>query len=402
MNKILFVKGAKNSCILDLRQKYALIYHIEFEEKDAFTLPKVPTGIFIIFEKDYETFCLSKDSNNSFAKLIEKLQPLNKLDDNVISPKFAWIEITEKCNYHCIHCYGSYLSKGQNISKELFERAVDYVKSLNINRLQLIGGEPLLHPCLFTHLLPYVKKIGFKKVEIFTNGSLINQKSAEKLKEFGVDLRISVYSHEDSINDRITNFNNSLNTLSSSLCAIKSVGLPFMLFSVLTSFNDDFSEEKTTKRLNVNCRIRTDIARMVGRGRNNCLSDKLISKAQIGPQKFTKKILSENILSNLYKHNCFSSKIFISVNGEIYPCVMERGVAYGNLVSDSSESIILKWKECAKLTKNNIQVCEDCEYRLICFDCRPNRGKANFLSKPWNCSYNPYVGMFPKATKELI
>lgn len=200
MNKILFVKGAKNSCILDLRQKYALIYHIEFEEKDAFTLPKVPTGIFIIFEKDYETFCLSKDSNNSFAKLIEKLQPLNKLDDNVISPKFAWIEITEKCNYHCIHCYGSYLSKGQNISKELFERAV----------------------------------------------------------------------------------------------------------------------------------------------------------------------------------------------------------AYGNLVSDSSESIILKWKECAKLTKNNIQVCEDCEYRLICFDCRPNRGKANFLSKPWNCSYNPYVGMFPKATKELI
>ena len=43
-------------------------------------------------------------------------------------------------------------------------------------------------------------------------------------------------------------------------------------------------------------------------------------------------------------------------------------------------------------------VCQDCEYRYVCFDCRPlsegyAKGQSDYLHAPYpRCSYNPYTG----------
>ena len=43
-------------------------------------------------------------------------------------------------------------------------------------------------------------------------------------------------------------------------------------------------------------------------------------------------------------------------------------------------------------------VCQDCEYRYVCFDCRPISEavagrNSNYLSSPYpRCTYNPYTG----------
>ena len=54
-------------------------------------------------------------------------------------------------------------------------------------------------------------------------------------------------------------------------------------------------------------------------------------------------------------------------------------------------------------TKDNVLVCQDCEYRYVCFDCRPlsqgvNQGKGEYLTAPYpRCTYNPYTGEWAKG-----
>ncbi len=56
-----------------------------------------------------------------------------------------------------------------------------------------------------------------------------------------------------------------------------------------------------------------------------------------------------------------------------------------------------------KSTKDNVLVCRDCEYRYVCFDCRPmsegvNQGRGEYLSAPYpRCTYNPYTGEWAKG-----
>jgi len=98
----------------------------------------------------------------------------------------AVFNCTKKCNLKCQHCYSSSdkslsdveLNTGQAI--DLLEQ----LKDANCPVVLFSGGEPLLRGDLF-ELLGYANKIGLRTV-ISTNGTLINEETAEKLA--GVDI----------------------------------------------------------------------------------------------------------------------------------------------------------------------------------------------------------------------
>jgi len=44
------------------------------------------------------------------------------------------------------------------------------------------------------------------------------------------------------------------------------------------------------------------------------------------------------------------------------------------------------------ITKDQIDICKDCEFRHICTDCRAYiEDPKNIYSKPLKCGYNPYT-----------
>ena len=44
------------------------------------------------------------------------------------------------------------------------------------------------------------------------------------------------------------------------------------------------------------------------------------------------------------------------------------------------------------IRKDNIDVCQNCEYRYICTDCRAFiKDPNNIFSHPLKCTYNPYI-----------
>lgn len=55
------------------------------------------------------------------------------------------------------------------------------------------------------------------------------------------------------------------------------------------------------------------------------------------------------------------------------------------------------------LTKDQVEVCRDCEYRYACGDCRPAAmGRyGNLYAKYPRCSYNPYAGEWKSLDEAL-
>jgi len=143
--------------------------------------------------------------------------------------------------------------------------------------------------------------------------------------------------------------------------------------------------------------IKVDSVQSIGRG----CGDNLITAQVLNRQVFSKPIFSKIAYKNFWRnksgHNCFLEQICVGANGDIYPCLAEREISYGNVKLSPLDKIFSsgKAREICSLSKDKIEVCRDCEYRYCCFDCRIRAGdflKKNFHLKPWWCFYNPYKG----------
>ncbi len=53
------------------------------------------------------------------------------------------------------------------------------------------------------------------------------------------------------------------------------------------------------------------------------------------------------------------------------------------------------FKKYWNVTKDQVQVCKDCEFRYICTDCRAYlENPEDMYSKPLKCGYDPYTGVW--------
>lgn len=93
-------------------------------------------------------------------------------------------------------------------------------------------------------------------------------------------------------------------------------------------------------------------------------------------------------------HNsCLNRKISIDSKGNIKNCP-SMPESFGN-INDSSLQKALNHPEFKKywnVSKDQVTVCKDCEFRYICTDCRAYlENPEDIYSKPLKCGYNPYT-----------
>ena len=90
--------------------------------------------------------------------------------------KRADIKIGFGCNNHCLFCVqGDKRDFCFHKEKEEVEKSMDEAKADGHNEVVFTGGEPTLHPD-FLDLVRYAKKVGFKEIQIQTNGRLFAYK----------------------------------------------------------------------------------------------------------------------------------------------------------------------------------------------------------------------------------
>jgi radical SAM protein with 4Fe4S-binding SPASM domain len=69
-------------------------------------------------------------------------------------------------------------------------------------------------------------------------------------------------------------------------------------------------------------------------------------------------------------------------------------IKYGKIQEQSLSDIIKlpEFQQYWSINKNQIKICQDCEFRYICTDCRALiEDKNNIYSKPKFCNYDPYT-----------
>jgi SPASM domain peptide maturase of grasp-with-spasm system len=95
--------------------------------------------------------------------------------------------------------------------------------------------------------------------------------------------------------------------------------------------------------------------------------------------------LSKNFNSCLYK------KISVDVDGYIKSCP-SMSLDYGNISNSTLISTVdnTEYQYLWGIKKNNVLICKNCEYRLVCTDCRAYiENPEDVYSKPLKCGYNP-------------
>lgn len=377
-----YVSGKKGASIYDA--KSGKIYSFNDEAKDL--LDKV-IALECQFSEEEVCFLDKMIENNLLSNSYVPFHDIFELKQQCVID-FVWIEVTTGCNLRCVHCYGN-AGTVQRIDmlEDDFRLVVNYLVKMGIKKVQLIGGEPFI---LNEKLKSFIDILGskFDYIEIFTNGTLLNEEWMDYLKEKKIRLAFSVYSYDACAHDIVTKQPGSWAKTNHSIKLAKEAGVSYRVKNVLIKDISLGSCNTSLYRLSPN----KDVVRMTGRADINLVSPELLKKRLITKESFSRIIEASYISRLVSGHNCFSRRLYFAHDLEVYPCVMERRFSHGNLHNKHFSDLIDI--ELTMFGKDKIEGCQDCEFRYYCFDCRPDSLGNSRYSKPWNCTYNPESGIW--------
>ncbi|NOU17740.1 MAG: grasp-with-spasm system SPASM domain peptide maturase [Bacteroidales bacterium] len=123
-------------------------------------------------------------------------------------------------------------------------------------------------------------------------------------------------------------------------------------------------------------------------------ADKIINESSCGIISKAYFVCHLNTYTESQNFNtCLNRKVSIDVNGNIKNCP-SCTQSFGN-IKNSTIKGAMKHPDFRKLwgvSKDQIDVCKDCEFRHMCTDCRAYiKDPENIYSQPANCTYNPYI-----------
>jgi len=358
---------------------------------------------------------LSKFEVMKYLKLIQEMnigyfcpKPKKKQMSSSVSKKmslkFLWVELTSNCNLKCLHCYNASGEKRRktqdvrNSTLEQWQKIIYTAKNLGCQRIQFTGGEPLLRKKILCELISYAKNLHYNFIEVFTNATLLTDFDIEFFKKNDVHVAVSLYSSYARIHDEITQFVGSFKATLTSLKKLKISKIPLRI-SIIVMKNNEYSIKETLRFLKKDIgitKIKCDTIRPIGRGSNSELVPEGSRKPFVVQNPKFKKVHKKMFWLRHNGHNCYMNHLCVSAKGDVFPCVMERTIKLGNIKKTSLSDI---WESCSalkirNLSKDKIEVCQDCEYRYACFDCRARvkQQTNNLYSKPPNCQYDPYSG----------
>ncbi|MGV8059288.1 MAG: radical SAM protein [Smithellaceae bacterium] len=312
-------------------------------------------------------------------------------------------EVTGACNLRCIHCHAT---SGRVASDELTtdegKKLIDQLAATGEFRtLIYTGGEPLVRPDIFT-LLKYSKEAGLVNI-IATNGTLIDEEMAFKLKDHGVVCNaISIDAANPSTHDFARNKPGAFDLACRAIEATKKAGILLQINTTAMEYNMPHLPELIDFADNSGAGIML-MYQLVAMGRgekiekatlkksaNRYLSELIAEKQKkaktiiepvAGPQYWPYLLEKNGIrdgkllkLAGSFFHGCAAGLgfVYIKANGDVWPCPFVeinagniRDLNFDKIYAEAPVFRHLRQRE--ELLKG---VCGECNYKTICGGCR--------------------------------
>lgn len=315
--------------------------------------------------------------------------------------RFMWLELTQTCNLNCVHCYGSFGSPKADECELDWLYVLSQGAAIGCKKVQFIGGEPLLYKGLKC-LISYAKWLGCSFIEVFTNGTLMDEGWAAFFMSNDVRLAVSLYSYDDRIHDAVTQVQGSCAKTKRALELARKYKIPTRVAVIAMRANQETLEQTCLEARSCGFKTRPpDVLRPSGRGADYSLlpgKDVVAKYAMRSKPNF--RTSSDGFAKSVSWNNCWLGKLAVSSSGDVYPCIFARNHVVGTL-RKSSLAEAVGGNELSKLwglTLDQVEVCKDCEYRYCCHNCRP-LSEATFgdlYAKNPRCTYNPKLGTWGK------
>lgn len=309
-------------------------------------------------------------SKTSAASLIARI----KKDEH--APMSAMIEIADRCNEVCVHCYQVQGQKGE-ISTEEWKKILDELAEMGVLFLTISGGEATLRKD-FLELVEHARKRRFA-VKVFTNALTMTRELAARLGELAVqEVQISLYSHRAEVHDGVTRVPGSWERAVAGARYLMEAGCKVVLKSPLMSINanevdayiDFVSGLGADYMMDPHIDPREDGDRETERLR---IDEATYLRARRNPRLSTAvPTMGDGQLDRSLCGAC-SGNVHIEANGEMRPCT-QLTVPVGNALEGVREA----WKENANglairsLTWADVHGCRDCDLRAYCSRCFAN------------------------------
>lgn len=294
------------------------------------------------------------------------------------------LELSRACNLRCIYCYASSgLALEEELTlKEIFS-AIDQAVEVGARKIIILGGgEPLLYNDLFPVIDYLISKD--VTVDLFTNGTLITEKTAALLYERQVSVVVKMNSLNTEIQDQLAGKAGSSEEIRNGLELLQEAGYPdeHHTLGVETVICAQNYEELPELWRWARCRgiiPYMEMMTMQGRatehpelevepGKVRELFDRL---AELDEKEFGNRWTPHPPLaaSQCARHEYSCT---VTANGEIYPCP-GVSVAAGNIRQSPLADILKQGKPFIELRNIRSTIkgrCARCGISRVCYGCR--------------------------------
>ena len=151
------------------------------------------------------------------------------------------IELTERCNLSCVHCYirkdaGDLCAKSNELGLEQWKSIIDQIAEEGCLFLLLTGGEPLLHPD-FIEIFKHARQRGML-ISLFSSATMISPEIADILAEYNLhSLEVSLYGATQETYEQVTGVPGSFKRCLRGIELAMERHIPVSLKSVLLTLN---------------------------------------------------------------------------------------------------------------------------------------------------------------------
>jgi MoaA/NifB/PqqE/SkfB family radical SAM enzyme len=222
--------------------------------------------------------------------------------------RFAWLEITGRCQLSCDHCYASSGPAGSHgrMTMDDWLRVIDQAAGLGVDWVQFIGGEPTLYPGLAS-LIEHATSRALR-VEVFSNLVHVGASLWPVFTACDVELATSWYSDDAAEHAAITGRQTRDRTLANIREALaRSIPLRVGIIGVRQSqrAREAWALLETAGVTSIGY----DDMRQIGRGARD----------------------RDGGVAELCG-SCADGVLAISPSGDVWPCVFSRWLPAGNVI----------------------------------------------------------------------
>lgn len=296
-------------------------------------------------------------------------------------PLSVQLDLTYRCNERCVHCYLDHDDHGEMTTAEIKD-LLDQMADAGVFYLTISGGEILMRRDFF-EILEHARKRTFS-IKLKTNGILIREKEAERIKDLGVEsVQVSIYSHRPEVHDAITKLPGSLKNSIDAIRRLRAHGIHVVMANVLMVQNAaDYAGVQS-------------LAAELGA---RFIMDPTITPMMDGDRSILKLNVDEAALREVFRNGALVGNVeefcappqgadedaldmlpcsaghtacYVSPYGDVYPCVQfplpsgnVRRMKFADIWRDSPQL-----QEVRSITLRDMPSCSKCAHGATCTRC---------------------------------